>query len=233
MPKNLVIQFFVSVDKYEDPTYNQIGVNEELYKYSTFSAENYAKKIGADYQLVTEAKINWVHPTFERMDLFFNPDWWHHYDQILYLDTDVVVWPDAPNVFEQYPNLKSFKPVQDRIAKKNSLEYHRKRADGTCLEKFEASLLQSKRFNAGVFILTKHSAHRMKPFLDYKNLVGDDNEMLIYAMLQSGVDVELLDWRYNKKNGTSCYFGHASGYQKFKPDYDMLKIAKDTFDHSL
>ena len=233
MNKNLIVQFFVPAKQYKDPTYNQIGVNDELFKYSKISVEAYAKRIGCDYKLVTEAKINFIHPTFERMDLFFNSSWWQQYEQILYLDTDVVVWPDAPNVFEQYPNLKSFKPVQDRIAKKNSLEYHTHRAKGTCLEKFDAELLQSKRFNAGVFVLTQHSAHRMKPFLDYKNLTGDDNEMLIYAMLQSGVDVEQLDWRYNKKNGTSCYFGHASGYQKFKPNYDMLRIAKEKFDAAL
>ena len=233
MSKNLIVQFFVSADEYKDPTYNQIGVNEELYKYSTISVKKYSEKIDADYQLVTEAKINFIHPTFERFDLFFNDEWWKTYDHILYLDTDVIVWPDSPNVFVEYPSMDSFKPVFDRIARKNSIQYHEERAKGTCLEQFSPSILQQSRFNAGVFMLTQHSAHRMKPFLDYKNLTGDDNEMLIYAMLQSGVDVEQLDWRYNKKNGTSCYFGHASGYQKFKPNYDMLRIAKEKFDAAL
>lgn len=73
----------------------------------------------------------------------------------------------------------------------------------------------------------------MAKHLDYKNLKGDDNEMLIYAMLESNVKVEKLDWRYNKKNSVKCYFGHASGYEKFKPNYPMLRIAKETFDASL
>ena len=64
MNNNLVVQFFVTVDKYDDPTYNQIGVNEELYKYSKISVEQYAKRIGADYKLMTEPVINWIHPTF-------------------------------------------------------------------------------------------------------------------------------------------------------------------------
>ena len=46
MTRNLIVQFFVSVEKYSDPTYNQIGINEELYKYSTISVEQYAKTIG-------------------------------------------------------------------------------------------------------------------------------------------------------------------------------------------
>ena len=106
MSKNLVVQFFVPSSKYKDPTYNQIGVNEELYKYPTTSVEQYAKNIGADYKLVTKAKINHVHPTFERFDLFFNHKWWETYEHILYLDTDVIVWPSAPNIFKTYPSNK-------------------------------------------------------------------------------------------------------------------------------
>ena len=73
----------------------------------------------------------------------------------------------------------------------------------------------------------------MRPFLDYKNIKGDDNEQLIYAMLESNVEVDKMDWKYNKKNGTDCYFGHAAGQQKFRPKYDMLEKAKEIFDHSL
>jgi lipopolysaccharide biosynthesis glycosyltransferase len=221
------------VEKYSDPTYNQIGINEELYKYSTISVEQYAKRIGVDYKLITEPKINWVHPTFERFDLFFNDEWWKQYDNILYLDTDVIAWPTAPNVFEEYPSTQSFKPVFDRIARKNTLEYHTQRANGTCLEKFDASILKANRFNAGVFMLNKHCVDMMRPFLDYKNIKGDDNEQLIYAMLESGVEVDKMDWKYNKKNGTDCYFGHAAGQQKFRTKYDMLEKAKEIFDHSL
>ena len=233
MTRNLIVQFFVSVEKYSDPTYNQIGINEELYKYSTISVEQYAKTIGADYKLITEPKINWIHPTFERFDLFFNDEWWEQYDNILYLDTDVIAWPTAPNVFTEYPSTHSFKPVFDRIARKNTSGYHEQRASGTCLEKFGPAILQKKRFNAGVFMLNKNCVEIMKKFLDYKTLNGDDNEQLIYAMLESKVDVDQMDWRYNKKNGTDCYFGHAMGQQKFKSDYNMLKIAKEIFDHPL
>lgn len=231
--KPLIVQFFVPAKNYADPTYNQISVNEELYEYSVKSIKLYAEKYNIDYKLVSEAKINFIHPTFERFDLFFNPKWWDDYTHILYLDTDVIVWPDAPNVFDEYPDDESFKPVHDRIALKNNLQYHKKRAEGTCLEKFEPGMLQQSRFNAGVFMLTKKSAQVMAKHLDYKNLKGDDNEMLIYAMLESNVKVEKLDWRYNKKNSVKCYFGHASGYEKFKPNYPMLRIAKETFDASL
>jgi lipopolysaccharide biosynthesis glycosyltransferase len=229
----LIVQFFVSVENYAEPSYNQIGVNQELYKYSTLSVEQYAKRIDADYKLVSQPKLNWVHPTFERFDLFFNDDWWENYDHILYLDTDVIVWPNAPNIFVEYPSKDNFKPVYDRIARKNSLSFHKNLAKGTCLEKFAPEILRTSRFNAGVFMLNKKSVDKIKSYLDYKNLQGDDNEQLIYAMLESGVKIETMDWKYNKKNGTNCYFGHAMGQKKFEDDYEMLRVAKETFSASV
>ena len=227
--KPLIVQFFVPAKQYKDPTYNQIGVSEELYEYSVKSVKQYAKKYNLNYKLVTDQKINWIHPTFERFDLFFNDQWWKDYTHILYLDTDVIVWPKAPNVFDEYQSADSFKPVRDRIALRHSLRLHKNNAKGTCLEKFKPETLQKNRFNAGVFMLTKNSVDKMKKHLDYKTLKGDDNEMLIYAMLESEVDIEWLDWSYNKKNGVNSYFGHASGYQKFKPNYEMLIKAKEIF----
>ena len=231
--KPLIVQFFVPAKEYTDPTYNQIGVNEELYKYSVKSIKKYAKTYGIDYKMISKAKINHVHPTFERFDLFFNNDWWKKYTHILYLDTDVIIWPNSPNVFDEYNCVDSFKPVHDRIAKNKTLLYHKERAKGTCLEKFKPSQLRQSRFNAGVFMLTEKSAKKMAQHLDYKTLQFYDNEMLIYAMLESKVKVEKLDWRYNKKNGVTCYFGHAMGYEKFKPNYPILKLAKETFDASI
>lgn len=231
--KPLVVQFFVPAKEYKDPTYNQIGVNDELFEYSVKSVKEYCEKFKIDYKLITKPTINHIHPTFERFDLFFNSKWWEDYTHILYLDTDIIVWKKSPNVFEEYPSDDSFKPVQDRIAMKNSIRYHEDRKKGTCLEKFDAGTLQKSRFNAGVFMLTKKAVDKISPHLDYKNLKGDDNEMLIYAMLESKVKVEQLDWKYNKKNSVSCYFGHASGYEKFKPNYNMLAVAKETFDTSI
>ena len=48
MAKNLIVQFFMSVDNYDAPTYNSIGVNEDLYHYSVKSVRQYAGKIGVE-----------------------------------------------------------------------------------------------------------------------------------------------------------------------------------------
>lgn len=228
--KNCVVQFHISADTFKNPHYNNIGVNEEILPLSLRSVEMYAKKHGADYMLIQDKRIDWIHPTFERFDLFFNDDWYEQYDNILYLDTDLIVWPDAPDIFQLYPSDKSFKVCKDRIAERVTANVHKARVQNTPLDCFDGETLRHNRFNAGVFMVNKNSADTMKKYLDYKNIELDDNQLLIYAMLKSNVIVEKMDWRFNKKNGTNCYFGHAYGQQKFKTEkYGLLEKAKEIY----
>lgn len=228
--RNCIVQFHVSAKSYRDPTYNNIGVNEQLFEYSVKSVKNYANKIDCDYQLINEKRIDWKHPTFERFDLFFNDDWWNKYSNILYLDTDLIVWPDAPDIFRMYADESSFKICTDRIALRRSPEWHKKNVRNSALDDFSGETLQQNRFNAGVFMLNRNSAQIMKSYLDYKKILLDDNQLLIYAMLKSRVPVIKMDWRFNKKNGILCWFGHAYGQQKFKVEqYGLLSKAKELF----
>ena len=225
--RNCIVQFHIPPETFKDPNYNNIGVNNELLKYSLKSVEQYAKKIKAEYQLIQNKRINWIHPTFERFDLFFNDEWWEKYDHILYLDTDLIVWPDSPDIFKMYDNMETFKVCEDRLAKKRSKEWHESLVKDNVLKEFSGEMLQQNRFNAGVFMLNKHSAKTVSKFLDYKNIDTDDNSLLIYAMLKSRVISERMDWRFNKKNGTESWFGHAYGQQKFKDkNFKLLEKAR-------
>jgi lipopolysaccharide biosynthesis glycosyltransferase len=213
--KNCIVQFHVDAETYDSPEYNNISVNQKLLPFSFESVKRYSEKINVDHVIVNEKRINWIHPTFERFDLFFNNNWWKEYENILYLDTDLIVWNDAPDIFEMYRQPNKFKICYDRIARRRSKQWHEKNASSSILEEFDGYTLAKNRFNAGVFMLDKTSAKAMAEYLDYKNLVADDNVMLIYAMLKSGVGVEQMDWRFNKKNGYNCWFGHAFGQEKF------------------
>ena len=231
MARNLVVQFYIDSRNFKEPSYNNIGSNDELLHYSLKSAKAYAERISADYKLVDRPVVNWKHPTFERLDLFYNDSWWQDYDQILYVDTDVLLWPCAPSVFDMYPNLETFKPVFDKRALRSSLDHQWSVVKGTCLEKFDLDLLRKKRFNAGVFVVTKNAAKLMRQYLDCEKLDSDDNSMLIYAMLESGVPVDYMDPMFNKKNGgPNFYFGHAFGQEKFKKSFTLIDEAKKLFD---
>jgi len=227
--KSCVVQFYMSPEGFPSPDFVNIKVNEELLYYSKLSSSMYAKRCGADYVLVDQPRINHVHPTFERFDLFFNPEWWKKYDHILYLDTDVICWPDAPNIFDMYTNKETFKVCEDRIASKKSVGWHEQREKNTILSQFQPEVLRNKRFNAGVFMLNEHAVKVISAHLRYKEFDEDDNRILIYAMLSSGVSTEFMDWRFNKKNGVKCWFGHGYGQQKYSSNNKLLLESKKIF----
>ena len=227
--KNCLVQFYMPTDGFADPTFVNIKVNQELLEYSKSSSSIYADKCGADYILIDNPRINHVHPTFERFDLFFNQEWWKEYDQILYLDTDVICWPDAPNVFDMYPDNKKFKICEDRTALNKSARWHKQQEKQTILSQFDSEIVRRRRFNAGVFMLNSYSAGLIAPHLKYKEHSDDDNRILIYAVLASGVEIESMDWRFNKKNGVTSWFGHGYGQEKYKKDNKLLSVARQIF----
>jgi lipopolysaccharide biosynthesis glycosyltransferase len=159
---------------FPQPNFVNIKVNEELLEYSKKSSKLYANKCGANYILINKPKINHIHPTFERFDLFSNMEWWKKYDHILYLDTDVICWPSAPNIFEMYSNKESFKVCEDRIAKKKSTSWHEQREKDTILSNFKPEVLRTNRFNAGVFMLNEYSANIISAHLKYKEYNEDE-----------------------------------------------------------
>jgi lipopolysaccharide biosynthesis glycosyltransferase len=214
---------------FPQPNFVNIKVNEELLEYSKKSSKLYANRCGANYILINKPKINHIHPTFERFDLFSNMEWWKKYDHILYLDTDVICWPSSPNIFEMYSNKESFKVCEDRIAKKKSTSWHEQREKDTILSNFKPEVLRTNRFNAGVFMLNEYSANIISAHLKYKEYNDDDNRILIHAVLSSGVSTEFMDWRFNKKNGVKSWFGHGYGQEKYKTDNKLLSMARQIF----
>ena len=213
---------------FSQPEFNNLGHSNELFEFSKKSVETYAKRCGADYQLVSEPRINHRHPTFERFDLFKNESWWKDYDHILYLDTDVICWPHAPNIFEMYPSKEHFKPVEDKLARKRPLDHHARTSEGSCLTKYSPALLQEKRFNAGVFMLNQKSAEKMCNYIDLSD-PSDDNQMLIDIKIKSRVPTEYMDARFNKKMGVTSWFGHAFGQNKLVPNNKLISKCREVF----
>jgi len=227
--RNCIVQFYMETTGFSQPDFVNISINKELLEYSKKSAKLYAEKCQADYILVDQPRINHVHPTFERFDLFFNDEWWKKYDHILYLDTDVICWPSAPDIFKMYNNKETFKVCEDLKALRNNKEWHQQNDKDTILNQFDPEILRTKRFNAGVFMLNQSSAKIISPFLKYKEYKDDDNKLLVYAVLSSGVITERMDPRFNKKNGVTSWFGHGYGQNKYLPDYKLLSVAKQIF----
>ena len=207
--KNLIVQIYVDTKKYENP--NLLPGFDELSKTSFILAKHYAKKIGAEYLLLTDTYINYIHPTYERFRLFEESKWTAKYDNVLYLDADVFIYQDSPNIFEMYPSLDAFKVcVHWSYIKKN-----RPNLGG---------------FNEGVFMLNKLSRDQMLPCLKYRfhtPLRNHDNAALVNCVEDSKIKLEYMDARFNAKN-TGPWFCHAWGSGKRKkPNMECITLAKE------
>lgn len=60
----------------------------------------YADKIGADFIAITEEKINGMFPNLEKFQIAEILD---NYDRALYLDVDILVHPNCPDLFDMVP----------------------------------------------------------------------------------------------------------------------------------
>lgn len=207
--KNIIVQIYISLDKASD-TAPILPAFDELSKISISLAKKYCNKIKAEHVLITEPFINFIHPTYERFRLFEDPYWTDNYDNILYLDSDVFIFDDAPNIFEYYSNNKTFKVCQHW----SEIRYG----------------LVNQGFNAGVFILNKISREIMLPYLNYRvnpPFPSHDNTALVNCVNESGVEVTVMDARFNAKNATDCYFSHTWGNGKRKnPNMECILKAK-------
>ena len=61
----------------------------------------YADKIGAEFVVINQPKYHVTYPQYEKFQLY---DILTQYSRIIYLDTDVIVRPDTPNLFETVPD---------------------------------------------------------------------------------------------------------------------------------
>ena len=130
---NLIIQYYIDINKYSQPEFNGIGPTD-VEKYSEYSFKKYCSKYGHDFLRVTEPNFGYMHPTWERFDLWFNKKWLDKYDQILYVDTDVFALDHAPDIFAKYNDLDTFKSPEYKKYRRNSPATIRSKFNNTILK---------------------------------------------------------------------------------------------------
>jgi lipopolysaccharide biosynthesis glycosyltransferase len=206
--KNAIVQIYIDLDRYEKS--NLLPKFDDISNISISLAKRYAEKINCDHILITEPTINFIHPTYERFTLFEDEHWTNTYDNVLYLDSDVFIYNDAPNIFEMYPNTDKFKVC-------------------THWDEYRFGNTDAK-FNAGVFMLNKKSKDIMLPFLKYKMdppFKHHDNDALIECVENSNVPVEKMNVMFNAKNYEHAWFCHSWGSTKRKwPDSEHILRAR-------
>jgi len=225
--KNLVIQYYIDTNKYSAPTFNNLKPSP-IEQYSSYSFKKYCDKYSIDYLKITEPKLGFKHPTWERFDLWCDRSWWDKYDQILYVDSDVIALPHSPNIFDEYPTindqLKSAFYPKFRSASAESLKHNQR--INPLAENIPGDVISKRFVQPGVLMLNKISTKLMLPWIEkYKEVTDDridDGMYLNYCIVESKVPLLDMDRKFNHKNNgqtfdyNNIYFLHCAGGKKHK-----------------
>lgn len=138
----LIYQFHVDFsDRSKNVFGNSIDRNNlgEYWLYSKKAAELYAKRIGADYIYENPSENEYKPYAFgvETFDKFRCIEYLKVYDQVLYLDTDVLILPNAENIFDHHED-QAFINVFFKVADKAMYD--------------DDTLKSSGRLNTGVIL---------------------------------------------------------------------------------
>lgn len=238
--KNLVIQYYIDTKKYTHPSFNNLYASP-MEEYSRYSFQRYCKKFDLDYLRITEPKLGFKHPTWERFDLWLDRSWWDKYDQIMYVDSDVIAFDHAPNIFLDYPTidnrLKTAWYPKFRVATPDGAKFNQR--VNPLANLYTGETIRDRFVQPGVIILNKVNTEFMLPWISkYKDITDDridDGMFLNHCIVES--EVPLLDMHkmYNHKNNgenfnyNTVYFLHCAGGKKHKKGVKIWPKLKKLF----
>lgn len=117
----------------------------------------YASKIGSDFVVINRRAKNRRHAKFEKFQIY---DLLLNYNRILYLDIDILVMPECPNIFELVPRRK-FGAFFDSEVTGNKADIPEWRTEE--IEDFQCRYgnidWHSTYFNTGVMVVSKPHRH--------------------------------------------------------------------------
>jgi hypothetical protein len=165
----------------------------------------YAKKIGADFLCISEKKISTTSIHWEKFQVF---DLLNTYDRILFLDTDLIIREDCPDLFGFVPEdkLGAFDeaPFTDRS---KELIIDTCKAYGVTLPGWNG-----KYYNTGVMVISKRHKHLFKkPELEYYSFY--EQTYLNMRIAEQKIEMFDLEYRFNRMTCMDAYTGedrHAS-----------------------
>lgn len=234
-----------------------IGKKNQMYKLSIKSIAQYAKKIGVEFILLEKPYFNvdWaVKPIFEIhkkaryawVEKLYAIKLLEDYDRVLMMDVDILVTPNAPDIFETYPDTNKLYALSDTLYTQNenyegAKEPKRIQAVLGKIKDWPTQGKLPRYFNTGVVLLSKNKTLSDNFSLDdvkkiFNQVHFIEQTYLDYLCFKHDIPVADLDpkfnwipWLANKKQRNQAYFSHHGnhGYgiskslriQKFTADY--------------
>lgn len=194
---------------------------EQLFSISRRYMENYADKIGADF-LVLKENGNHANPGYRKFDI---SEYLDMYDRIMYLDIDIIVANDTPNLFEIVPAdaIGMFRengavPMVEYWTRHDLLKifgkYRVKYIEAVGIDAFNKmfpmweSLICRNNidyFNSGVVIYSREHRHIFE--LPHVEIGHPRYEQTYFNILLAKHNAKMfhLDVRYNRMNGWEMF----------------------------
>ena len=174
----------------------------------TFRA--YADRIGASFHCISEVLLSESSPIWEKFQIY---DLLGKYDRVLYVDTDILISWDAPDLFQLVPqsHLGLFEEghCTDRPIKLIQ--------DAGIAYGEDLSRWNGKYYNAGVIVASRcHREVFTPPEKQIQTSCFIDQDYVNLRIAKSGFDVFTLDHRFNHMSCTpgdrlKSYFIHYAG----------------------
>src|SRR3989344_1081246 len=153
--------------------------------------KKYADQIKADFEVITEQKISQTTPHWEKFQIF---NFLNDYDRILFLDTDIIIRGDTPDLFTLVPesNLGAFNEAPYTGRNSGAVMRQIAEAYGQDLPVWDG-----RYFNTGVMVLSRvHQPLFIKPAREIESFYEQSYLNLVFA--RARVLITELDWRFNR-----------------------------------
>lgn len=210
-----------------------INVGNNVYSQHTYPLiEDYARKTKSDIAIFdTEVfqSSQWPHPNFLIYDIlrhFVTTD----YEKMLYVDMDIRILPQSPDIFEQYDGFA--------MAEDHKADLWRRDAMNEWLDIHHPDLSCVHYFNGGVMLSDQASALQLiealpADILEFWETTKDkfphgyNQNITNYSIIKSNIDYTVLPDKWNKvcrKANKDDYFIHyVANKSQIQTSYDKFK----------
>ena len=160
----------------------------------------YAERCGADLIVADDNWRNNEHPCY--MKQIINSLWWR-YDRVLYLDADIEIMPDAPNIFEVVPadKLGMYNEAGLYTNRQARMQAYIEAYNALVSEPIGLDLYDGTYYNAGMFLCSKDTNPHRPPVDGIMRVAtsGNYDNTYVNAMIaKHQIPVHQLDWRWNR-----------------------------------
>lgn len=186
---------------------------KKMRKVTHLSINAYAEKIGADFICIDKQKISITTPHWEKFQIF---NLLNKYERILYLDTDLIVREDCPDLFDIVP--------KNKLGAFNEASYTERSKElliDICKE-YGVTLpsWNGHYYNSGVLVISRcHKYLFKKPDKEVFNFY--EQSYLNMKIVQENIDIFPLPYKFNRmtcldkftgEDRFASYIIHYAGY---------------------